>query len=153
MVGAPTQPIRCAWSWAGGSAASPRGSAPPRRTWLEAEVVTADGATRIANPARNRELFWALTRWRSPRPTSPRPIPASAATSRMSPGDAGAVAAMAPLKALAERPACYLSETDSLQDDWQASFWGDHSPGRTRVKDRDDPGGLFSVPHGVGTQP
>jgi hypothetical protein len=66
--------------------------------------------------------------------------------------DAGA-AAMAPLKALAERPACYLSETDSLQDDWQASFWGDHSPGRTRVKDRDDPGGLFSVPHGVGTQP
>jgi hypothetical protein len=26
---------------------------------LEAEVVTADGATRIANPVRNRELFWA----------------------------------------------------------------------------------------------
>jgi FAD/FMN-containing dehydrogenase len=27
---------------------------------LEAEVVTADGAVRIANPVRNRELFWAL---------------------------------------------------------------------------------------------
>jgi FAD/FMN-containing dehydrogenase len=60
-------------------------------------------------------------------------------------------AAMAPLKALAERPASYLSETDYFQDDWQASFWGDHYPRLTRVKDRYDPDGLFSVHHGVGT--
>jgi hypothetical protein len=33
---------------------------------------------------------------------------------------------MAPLKALAERPASYLSEADYFQDDWQASFWGGH---------------------------
>jgi FAD/FMN-containing dehydrogenase len=62
-------------------------------------------------------------------------------------------AAMAPLKALAERPASYLSETDYFQDDWQASFWGDHYARLSRVKDRYDPGGLFSVHHGVGTQP
>jgi FAD/FMN-containing dehydrogenase len=61
-------------------------------------------------------------------------------------------AAMAPLKALAGRPASYLSEADYFQDDWQASFWGDHYARLTRVKDRYDPGGLFSVHHGVGTQ-
>jgi FAD/FMN-containing dehydrogenase len=61
-------------------------------------------------------------------------------------------AAMAPLKALAERPASYLSETDYFQEDWQASFWGDHYARLTRVKDRYDPGGLFSVHHGVGTE-
>jgi FAD/FMN-containing dehydrogenase len=62
-------------------------------------------------------------------------------------------AAMAPLKALAERPASYVSETDYFQDDWPASFWGDHYERLTRVKDRYDPGGLFRVHHGVGTQP
>jgi FAD/FMN-containing dehydrogenase len=61
-------------------------------------------------------------------------------------------AAMAPLKALAGRPASYLSETDYFQDDWQAAFWGDHYARLSRVKDRYDPGGLFSVHHGVGTQ-
>jgi FAD/FMN-containing dehydrogenase len=61
-------------------------------------------------------------------------------------------AAMAPLQALAERPASYLSETDYFQEDWQASFWGDHYARLTRVKDRYDPGGLFSVHHGVGTE-
>jgi hypothetical protein len=60
-------------------------------------------------------------------------------------------AAMAPLNALAERPASYLSETDYFQDDWQVSFWGEHYARLTRVKDRYDPGGLFSVHHGVGT--
>jgi FAD/FMN-containing dehydrogenase len=66
--------------------------------------------------------------------------------------DARAVtAAMAPLKALAKRPASYLSETNYFQDDWQASFWGDHYPRLTQVKDRYDPGGLFAVHHGVGT--
>jgi FAD/FMN-containing dehydrogenase len=60
-------------------------------------------------------------------------------------------AAMAPLQALAERPASYVSETDYFQDDWQAAFWGDHYARLSRVKDRYDPGGLFTVHHGVGT--
>jgi FAD/FMN-containing dehydrogenase len=61
-------------------------------------------------------------------------------------------AAMAPLQALTDRPASYLSETDYFQDDWQTAFWGDHYPRLTRVKDRYDPAGLFSVHHGVGTE-
>ena len=67
--------------------------------------------------------------------------------------DASAVtAAMAPLTALAERPASYLSEADYFQDDWQASFWGHHYPRLTQVKDHYDPGGLFTVHHGVGIE-
>jgi FAD/FMN-containing dehydrogenase len=61
-------------------------------------------------------------------------------------------AAKAPLKALAGRPASYLSETDYFREDWQASFWGDHYARLTQVKDRYDPAGLFSVHHGVGTE-
>jgi FAD/FMN-containing dehydrogenase len=61
-------------------------------------------------------------------------------------------AAMAPLKALVERPASYVSETDYFQADWQASFWGDHYARLAQVKDRYDPGGLFLVHHGVGTE-
>jgi hypothetical protein len=70
----------------------------------------------------------------------PRPIPGLAghepdvARGRR---DARVVAAaMAPLKALGARPGSSLSETDYVQDDWQASFWGDHSARLTRVKDR-----------------
>ena len=61
-------------------------------------------------------------------------------------------AAMAPLKALAEQPASYVSETDYFQDDWQTAFWGDHYARLKQVKDRYDPGGLFVVHHGVGTE-
>jgi FAD/FMN-containing dehydrogenase len=67
--------------------------------------------------------------------------------------DAAAVtAAMAPLKALAARPASYVSEADYFQDDWQQSFWGEHYTRLTRVKDRYDPDGLFTVHHGVDTK-
>jgi Berberine and berberine like len=61
-------------------------------------------------------------------------------------------AAVAPLKALAARPASYLSEADYFQDDWQQSFWGDHYTRLAQVKDRYDPDGLFSVHHGVGAE-
>jgi FAD/FMN-containing dehydrogenase len=60
-------------------------------------------------------------------------------------------AAMAPLKALRERPASYFNETDYFQADWQTAFWGDHYARLLRVKERYDPGGLFFVHHGVGT--
>jgi hypothetical protein len=62
-------------------------------------------------------------------------------------------AAMAPLKALAEQPASYVSETDYFQDNWQRAFWGDHYARLLQVKNRYDPGGLFLVHHGVGTEP
>jgi FAD/FMN-containing dehydrogenase len=60
-------------------------------------------------------------------------------------------AAMAPLKALREQPASYLNETDYFEPDWQTAFWGDHYARLLQVKERYDPGGLFFVHHGVGT--
>jgi FAD/FMN-containing dehydrogenase len=67
--------------------------------------------------------------------------------------EAGAVTAgMAALKAFREQPASYLNETDYFQADWQTAFWGDHYARLLRVKERYDPGGLFFVHHGVGTE-
>jgi FAD/FMN-containing dehydrogenase len=61
-------------------------------------------------------------------------------------------AAMAPLKALREQPASYLNETDYFEADWQTAFWGNNYARLLQVKDRYDPGGLFFVHHGVGTE-
>ena len=61
-------------------------------------------------------------------------------------------AAMAPIKALRDRPASYLNETDYFQADWQTAFWGDHYARLLQVKERYDPGGLFFVHHDVGTE-
>jgi FAD/FMN-containing dehydrogenase len=67
--------------------------------------------------------------------------------------DAAVVAiAMAPLKALEGRPASYVNETDYFEADWQAAFWGEHYPRLLEIKERYDPGGLFVVHHGVGSQ-
>lgn len=61
--------------------------------------------------------------------------------------------AMAPLKALRERPASYVWEADYFQEDWQQAFWGDNYTRLLQVKERYDPDGLFSIHHGVGTGP
>jgi FAD/FMN-containing dehydrogenase len=60
-------------------------------------------------------------------------------------------AAMAPLKALRDRPAAYMWETDYFQEDWQTAFWGENYECLLRVKERYDPGGMFFIHHGVGT--
>jgi FAD/FMN-containing dehydrogenase len=60
-------------------------------------------------------------------------------------------AAMAPIKALRSQPASYLNETDYFQSDWQTAFWGDNYARLLQVKERYDPGGLFFVHHGVGS--
>jgi len=59
---------------------------------------------------------------------------------------------MAPLKDLAPQPASYVNETDYFEDDWQTAFWGGNYTRLLRVKARYDPGGLFFVHHGVGTE-
>jgi FAD/FMN-containing dehydrogenase len=60
--------------------------------------------------------------------------------------------AMAPLKALADRPASYISETDYFEADWQTAFWGNNYARLKKIKDRYDPGGLFFVHHSVGSE-
>ena len=51
---------RRASCWAAASAASPRPTASPAASLLEAEIVTADGEVKIANACTNPDLFWAL---------------------------------------------------------------------------------------------
>ena len=46
--------------WAAASAASPRRYGTAAASLLEAEIVTADGKTRIVNAAQEPDLFWAL---------------------------------------------------------------------------------------------
>jgi FAD/FMN-containing dehydrogenase len=60
--------------------------------------------------------------------------------------------AMGPLKALRKRPASYVWETNYFEEDWQTAFWGHHYGRLLRVKERYDPGGLFFIHHGVGSQ-
>ncbi len=44
----------------GGFGSFSKGYGTAAASLLEAEIVTADGAVRIANPRRNRDLYWAL---------------------------------------------------------------------------------------------
>ena len=61
-------------------------------------------------------------------------------------------AALAPLMALPDKPASYVSETDFFQKDWQTAFWGDHYTRLKQIKRRYDPDGLFFVHHSVGSE-
>jgi hypothetical protein len=61
-------------------------------------------------------------------------------------------AAMAALRDAAPASGAYINECDYFQTDWQKAFWGPHYPRLSRVKRRYDPGGLFTVHHGVGSE-
>jgi len=61
-------------------------------------------------------------------------------------------AAMAALRVAAPDTGAYVNECDYFQKDWQKAFWGDNYQRLARVKRRYDPGGLFTVHHGVGSE-
>ena len=46
----------------------------------------------------------------------------------------------------------YVNETDYHEPDWQRSFWGDHYARLLEIKRKYDPGNLFRVHHGVGSE-
>jgi FAD/FMN-containing dehydrogenase len=46
----------------------------------------------------------------------------------------------------------YVNETDYHQPDWQRSFWGDNYARLLEIKHVYDPGNLFRVHHGVGSE-
>lgn len=60
--------------------------------------------------------------------------------------------AMTSVRRLAPGGGSYLSESNYFERDWQASFWGENYARLLAVKDRFDPGGLFIVHHGVGSE-
>jgi FAD/FMN-containing dehydrogenase len=57
------------------------------------------------------------------------------------------------IRAAAPDAGSYLNETDYHQPDWQQAFWGDNYARLLEIKHTYDPGNLFCVHHGVGSEP
>jgi FAD/FMN-containing dehydrogenase len=56
------------------------------------------------------------------------------------------------IRAVAPDAGSYVNETDYHQPDWQRSFWGDNYDRLLEIKQAYDPGNLFRVHHGVGSE-
>jgi hypothetical protein len=56
------------------------------------------------------------------------------------------------IRAVAPDAGSYVNETDYHQRDWQRSFWGDNYARLLEIKHTYDPGNLFRVHHGVGSE-
>ncbi|WP_427913364.1 FAD-binding oxidoreductase [Ramlibacter sp. MMS24-I3-19] len=56
------------------------------------------------------------------------------------------------LRRVVGKAGSYVSESDYFEDNWQGAFWGANYPRLLEVKAKYDPGGLFFVHHGVGTE-
>jgi FAD/FMN-containing dehydrogenase len=67
--------------------------------------------------------------------------------------DAAAIRrAMAELRKVVPEVGSYVSESNFFEEHWQRAFWGDNYPRLLQVKAKYDPGGLFFVHHGVGSE-
>jgi FAD/FMN-containing dehydrogenase len=53
---------------------------------------------------------------------------------------------------IAPEAGSYVSESDFFERKWQSSYWGTNYPRLAAVKKLYDPGGLFFVHHGVGSE-
>jgi FAD/FMN-containing dehydrogenase len=60
--------------------------------------------------------------------------------------------AMAEIRKLVPDPGSYVSESNYFEKDWQRAFWGRNYARLRRIKQKYDPGGLFFVHHGVGSE-
>ncbi len=80
-------------------------------------------------------------------PGLPPPVLPYARFRRKKVGDA-----MEALRAAAPTGGCYVNECDFFEPDWQRAFWGSNYARLARIKHRHDPGGLFVVHHGVGSE-
>jgi FAD/FMN-containing dehydrogenase len=56
------------------------------------------------------------------------------------------------IREVAPEPASYVNETDYFEDDWQRSFWGANYGRLLEIKRKYDPGNIFRVHHGVGSE-
>jgi FAD/FMN-containing dehydrogenase len=60
--------------------------------------------------------------------------------------------AMDELRRLSVAPASYVSESSYFEKEWQESYWGANYSRLRAAKTKYDPGGLFFVHHGVGSE-
>ncbi len=60
--------------------------------------------------------------------------------------------AMNEVRKLVPHAGSYVSESNFFDEAWRESFWGSNYPRLLAVKDKYDPGGLFFVHHGVGSE-
>jgi FAD/FMN-containing dehydrogenase len=67
-------------------------------------------------------------------------------------GQKAAAEAMDIIRAAAPDAGSYVNETDYHQPDWQQSFWGGNYARLLEIKHVYDPGNLFRVHHGVGSE-
>jgi FAD/FMN-containing dehydrogenase len=56
------------------------------------------------------------------------------------------------IRAAAPDAGSYVNETDYHQPDWQHAFWGDNYARLLEIKHTYDPGNMFRVHHGVGSE-
>jgi Berberine and berberine like len=56
------------------------------------------------------------------------------------------------IRAAAPDAGSYVNETDYHQPGWQRSFWGDNYARLLEIKHTHDPGNMFRVHHGVGSE-
>jgi FAD/FMN-containing dehydrogenase len=61
-------------------------------------------------------------------------------------------ASMNEIRKLLPRVGSYVWETDFFQANWQDAFWGENYARLRTIKDKYDPGGLFFLHHGVGSE-
>lgn len=59
---------------------------------------------------------------------------------------------MGPLREVSPNGGAYGNEADIAEPDWQNAFWGENYPRLLKIKQKYDPGMLFYVHHGVGTE-
>jgi hypothetical protein len=56
------------------------------------------------------------------------------------------------LRAVVGQSGSYVNETNYFEKEWQRAFWGDHYSRLAEIKQKYDPGGLFFVHNGVGSE-
>ncbi|HYM27723.1 MAG TPA: FAD-binding oxidoreductase, partial [Steroidobacteraceae bacterium] len=80
-------------------------------------------------------------------------LPRAAVNRELARKDARAIdRATAELRRLAPGAGSYVSESNYFNAAWQRAYWGEHYARLRAIKDRYDPGGLFFVHHGVGSE-
>jgi FAD/FMN-containing dehydrogenase len=112
------------------------------------ESVVAAARNTPMNPDVASAFALAISAASEPAAPAAHPSPPANAHARA----ARVQAAMTALRVVVPGTGSYFNECDYFQPDWQRAFWGQNYPRLREIKERYDPGGLFTVHHGVGSE-